>query len=125
MAALQQIPVSALRPERFTALFGPREAAWLEDLIARAGELLGGRVVWSISSTSQGGGVAEMLRSLIAYARGAGVNARWSVIEGDDRFFEVTKRLHNHLHGSPGDGGALGPSEHRIYERTLDRNAGE
>ncbi len=47
-----------------------------------------------------GGGVAEMLRSLIAYVRGVGIDARWVVIEGDADFFHLTKRLHHALHGS-------------------------
>ena len=49
-----------------------------------------------------------MLRPLLAYARGADVDARWVVIPGNPDFFRVTKRIHNHLHGSPGDGGELG-----------------
>ena len=47
-----------------------------------------------------------MLRPLIAYARGAGVDARWLVIDGTPAFFRVTKRLHHALHGSTGDGSA-------------------
>ena len=125
MGPLDHIHVSALQPERFEAVFGRREAAWLEDLIVRAREALRDRVIWNISSTAQGGGVAEMLRSLIAYARGAGVDARWAVIKGDERFFAITKRLHNHLHGSPGDGGALGAAERASYQRTLAVNASE
>ena len=42
-----------------------------------ARELFAGRVVWHVNSTARGGGVAEMLQSLLAYARGAGVDARW------------------------------------------------
>ena len=59
-------------------------------------------MVWNVNSTAQGGGVAEMLHSLLAYARGAGVDARWIVIAGDPEFFRVTKRLHNRLHGAAG-----------------------
>ncbi len=125
MGRLTHIPVSTLRPERFEAVSTPHEAELLEDLIRHAHEALRGRVVWSISSTARGGGVAEMLRSLIAYARGAGVDARWAVIDGDERFFAITKRLHNRLHGSAGDGGALGAAEHREYERTLADNAAD
>ena len=36
-----------------------------------------------------GGGVAEMLVSLLAYARGASVDARWAVIGGNERFFDL------------------------------------
>jgi trehalose synthase len=52
-----------------------------------------------------------MLQTLLAYVRGAGVDARWLVIEGDPEFFAITKRIHNGLYGSPGDGGELGQAE--------------
>jgi len=87
--------------------------------MAEALELLGGRVVWNINSTARGGGVAELLESLVAYARGGGVDARWVVIEGRPEFFELTKRIHNRLHGAPGDGGTLDDRAHRLYEEVL------
>ena len=60
-----------------------------------------------------------MLRSLIGYTRGAGLDARWVVVPGDAEFFAVTKRLHNRLHGHTGDGGPLGDAERAAYERAL------
>lgn len=63
------------------------------------------------------------MRPLIAYARGAGVDARWVVIDGSPEFFEVTKRIHNHLHGSTGDGAALDEAARKVYEGTLAMNA--
>ena len=66
-----------------------------------------------------------MLRSYLAYVRGAGVDVRWMVTGGDAPFFEVTKRLHNNLHGDPGDGGALGEAERRVYQSTLADATGE
>ena len=63
-----------------------------------------------------------MLRSLVAYARGAGVDVRWVVIEGPPEFFVVTKRIHNRLHGTPGDGGPLDEGARRIYEQALADN---
>ena len=63
-----------------------------------------------------------MLTSLIAYTRGAGVDARWVVIEGAPEFFRVTKRIHNRLHGAAGDGGPLGEAELAVYRETMDRN---
>jgi hypothetical protein len=85
-------------------------------------ELLGDRRVLNVNSTATGGGVAEMLATLIGYARGAGVETGWLVIEGDLDFFTLTKRIHNGLYGSPGDGGELGSSERASYERTLAAN---
>jgi trehalose synthase len=76
-----------------------------------------------VNSTAAGGGVAEMLRLLVAYAADLGVDARWVVIEGDREFFSLTKRLHNRLHGAPGDEGELGPREAAHYEAVLAANA--
>ena len=80
------------------------------------------RPIWCVNSTAAGGGVAEMLRTMLSYVRGAGLDARWAVIAGDAEFFAITKRIHNRIHGSPGDGGALGPHERRVYERVMAAN---
>jgi trehalose synthase len=87
--------------------------------------VLAGRAVWHINSTARGGGVAEMLQSLLAYAGGVGVDVRWLTINGDPDFFRITKRLHNHLQASAGDGGDLGASEREVYERSLLEAANE
>ncbi len=121
---LTEVHLEVLPPERFRELIGDSFDA-LEPAITRARSALKGRVVWHLNSTARGGGVAEMLRSYLAYGRGAGVDVRWMVAGGDARFFEVTKRLHNHLHGDPGDGGALGEGERRVYQSTLADVGGE
>jgi trehalose synthase len=64
-----------------------------------------------------------MLRSLIGYVRAANIDARWAVIEGDADFFQLTKRIHNRLHGSEGDGGPLGDGERAAFERVAAANA--
>jgi trehalose synthase len=122
MPHLESVDVRALPPQRFKEVIPPERYERFAEAFAHANALLQGRVVWNINSTAKGGGVAEMLQSLIAYARGAGVDARWSVIEGDPEFFAITKRIHNHLHGAAGDGGQLGAAEHSSYERTLEAN---
>ena len=86
---------------------------------AQAVERLHGRSVININSTAAGGGVAEMLHVLLGYVRGVGIDTTWLVIEGQPDFFDVTKRIHNHLYGTNGDGGPLGTTEHAIYEATL------
>ncbi len=84
-----------------------------------AGELLAGRTVWMVNSTALGGGVAQLLRTLLPYWKGAGIDVRWVVLRGSGEFFRVTKRFHNHLQGQPGDGDVLGIEE----LTTLDRAA--
>ena len=124
MAALEEVPITAVSPERFRPVLGD-DFAQVEEAMRRAGEVLAGRVVWHINSTAKGGGVAEMLHSLLGYGRGAGVDLRWLTIGGSPEFFEVTKRLHNRLHEAEGDGGPLGREEHRIYEAGLAEAADE
>jgi trehalose synthase len=121
--AISEVPVAAVSLERFRGLLGERFAE-LEEATRTAGELLAGRVIWHVNSTARGGGVAELLQSLLAYARGAGVDVRWVTISGNEPFFAVTKRIHNNLHGSPGDGGGLGEAERKIYEKALAADAG-
>src|SRR6187455_2646581 len=122
--ALTNVPIGPMPPDRFRELIGERYRE-VEEGIARAREVFAGRAVWHVNSTARGGGVVELLQSLLAYARGAGVDARWAVIGGGPDFFRVTKRIHNQLHGAPGDGGPLGEDERQVYERTLQGNAEE
>ncbi|MFN2590106.1 MAG: glycosyl transferase family 1, partial [Actinomycetota bacterium] len=89
---ISPVPVSPLRPERFESVIPARDYAAFMEGARLAADVFAGRVVWNVNSTARGGGVAEMLRSLIAYARGAGVDAQWMVIGGSPPFFEVTKR---------------------------------
>ena len=91
----------------------------LADQALQISRLLAERTVWNVSSTSRGGGVAEMLQTMLAYGRGAGVDTRWLVIDGTPAFFATTKRLHNLLHGSAGDGGCLGHAERTVYLEVL------
>ncbi|MEW6701676.1 MAG: glycosyltransferase [Bacteroidota bacterium] len=68
-------------------------------------ELCAGRlqnvVVQNINSTAVGGGVAEILTRMVPLLKELGVNACWNVIKGGEKFFEVTKKMHNALHGQP------------------------
>jgi trehalose synthase len=124
-AVLQTVPIAPLAPDRFRTVLTDEQAAAFEAVIAEGQGAFAGRVIWNVNSTAHGGGVAEMLRSLIAYARGAAVDARWLVIEGNPEFFEITKRVHNRLHGADGDGGELGERERAIYAAVADANAHE
>ena len=120
---VRQVDVPVLPMARLRPLIGDARFGELELAASRTRAALAGTVVWSVNSTATGGGVAEMLQVLIGYILDAGVDARWLVIHGDPAFFEVTKRVHNRLHGAPGDEGELGPAQAAIYERTLEANA--
>lgn len=64
---------------------------------------LRGKSVQNINSTAVGGGVAEILNRMVPLLRELGVDARWDVIKGGQQFFNVTKQLHNALHGAPAE----------------------
>src|SRR6201987_6352466 len=119
MSALQHVSVAAMAPERFAPVLSTGEYEALLGLVDQAARELHGRVIWNVNSTAKGGGVVEMLRPLLGYCRGAGVDARWVVISGESEFFAITKRIHNRLHGFAGDGGPLAEAEREGYEQTL------
>lgn len=70
----------------------------IEDLFLLA-DRLQGKSVQNINSTAVGGGVAEILTRMLPLLRELGVDARWDVIKGNERFYSTTKKIHNALHG--------------------------
>ena len=119
---MREVEIEAVPPEKLAGLLTPDRGTRFLQVAEYARELLAGRVVWNVNATVSGGGVAEMLQVLLAYGRGAGVDTRWVVLDADRGFFQITKRVHNVLHGEPGDGGALGDAEREHYERVLAAN---
>src|SRR6476469_10796159 len=102
---MQEVEVGSIPLSRLAEVLPPERVERLEQSAVRARASFGDRVVWHVNSTAHGGGVAEMLQTLLAYGKGAGIENRWLVLDGDPEFFRITKRLHNLLHGSPGDRG--------------------
>lgn len=119
---MREVHIDAVPLARLAALLDPDRAEQLAEYAERGRDLLDGRIVWNVNATATGGGVAEMLQALLAYARGAGVDTRWLVLDGTPAFFGLTKRIHNLLHGSAGDGGVLGEAERAAYEDVLATN---
>jgi len=70
----------------------------LDELYLLA-EMLKGKRVKMINSTAVGGGVAEILNRLVPLLNGLEIETQWDVIKGGEDFFEVTKKIHNALHG--------------------------
>jgi trehalose synthase len=83
------------------------------------GERLHGKRVLNINSTRVGGGVAEILHRLVPLLQEVGVDARWDVIRGTQEFFDLTKRMHNALHGKPD---VFTAQDHQIYNAATEHN---
>jgi trehalose synthase len=114
--AIQRVELKRKRLDRYRALTGEAE---VDALRALARDLRGLRVL-ELSSTATGGGVAEMLSSLVPLQRDLGLDASWGVVAGDPAFFEVTKKLHNGMQGMAVE---LSPEEQRAYLRHNERYA--
>ena len=123
--ALQEVQLGAQPLERFLPIVGPDVVSAVREIAEKGRARLEGRAVWNVNSTAAGGGVAEMLRSLLPYVRGVGIDSGWLVIGGTPEFFAITKRLHHALHGSGGDGSGLGGAEKTTYEAVLEANSDE
>lgn len=83
---------------------------------------LAGVTIQNINSTAVGGGVAEILMRMVPLLQELGVNAQWDVIKGGERFFEVTKKMHNALHGQAVE---FSQEETDLFLQTNEANARE
>ena len=94
--------------------------ALLDQLQREARDFRGVRVL-HVNATPYGGGVSELLRSVVPLMNDLGLIADWKIIRGDDPFFQVTKTIHNALQG-----GAIGLSHEQeaTYLKNAEQNAG-
>lgn len=121
--AAREVDVPVLPLARLAPVIGAERMRLLEESASALVGRIRNRTVWQVNSTATGGGVAEMLPVLVGYARDAGADVRWLVIEGDAAFFAITKRLHNRIHGASGDDGSLGSAEANHYAEVTEANA--
>ena len=73
-------------------------SAIIEDIKLLAQRLKGKKIL-TINSTAVGGGVAEILNRMVPLLKELEIDIRWEVIKGGEQFFDVTKKIHNALHG--------------------------
>ena len=72
----------------------------LLDAVTRAARALRGARVLHLNATPYGGGVSELLRSVVPLLNDQGLVADWRIISGNEPFFQVTKTIHNGLQGA-------------------------
>jgi trehalose synthase len=85
----------SIRLEDYEPIVGKQT---IEELYLLA-ERLRGKRIKMVNSTAIGGGVAEILSRLVPLLNELGIPTQWEVIKGGEDFFEVTKNIHNALHG--------------------------
>ena len=115
---LQPVPVGSKGLADYTHLVGRPLTQEIRDL---AQDLQGLRVL-HLSATAFGGGVSEILYTLVPLMRDVGIDTEWQVMLGREEFYNATKLLHNALQGNPLD---LTPEEWKIWEQYNEMNARE
>jgi trehalose synthase len=115
---LQPVSVGNKSLADYTHLVGRPLVQEIRDL---AEDLKGLRVL-HVSATAFGGGVSEILYTLIPLMNDAGIDAEWQVMLGREEFYNATKRLHNALQGAPD---SLTDEEWEVYFRYNEMNAAE
>ncbi len=113
---LQDVPLGQRSLADYTHIAG-------KPLIEKIRELakpLEGKRILHVSATAYGGGVSEILYTLVPLMRDVGLDAHWQVILGREEFFNVTKLMHNSLQGDPQ---AISAEEWEVFEAYNVMNA--
>ncbi len=108
-----------MRPniDQYRALLGPEK---IDQLWQMAAVIKNAKIV-HVNSTKEGGGVAEILSTMVPLMENLGLNVQWHTIEGETDFFQCTKMFHNLLQGE--NSSLPSPSCLQVYEQTNKKNA--
>jgi trehalose synthase len=112
---MRRVELASKSIKKYEGIVGQETLSELESLAA---PLRDARVL-HLNATAYGGGVAEILPTLVSLQRDLGLQAEWHVISGSDPFFELTKKLHNGLQGMEV---RLSPDQRGLYLSTLEHN---
>jgi len=115
---LQPIQVGHKSLADYTHVAGKPLIAEIRELAAE----LEGLKVLHLSATAFGGGVSEILYTLVPLMRDVGIDAEWQVMLGREEFYNVTKLLHNALQGNPQ---GLSPEQWQVFAKYNEMNADE
>jgi trehalose synthase len=113
---LERVSVSRKDLEQYRLIVGDQV---IDEIIQLARPLQDARVL-HINATAFGGGVSEILHSLVPLMNNAGLDTEWQIIEGSEAFFNVTKASHNGLQGMKIP---FTPEMKSIWEEYNQRNA--
>jgi trehalose synthase len=113
---LQEVALGSKALGDYTHLAG----RGLVDEIRELAETLEGKRILHVSATAFGGGVSEILYTLVPLMRDVGLECSWQVIMGREEFFNATKLLHNSLQGDPN---TLTPNQWELFDHYNEMNA--
>ena len=113
---MEEHPLSKTTIEDYAQYAG---AETVERIISKA-KALSTCCVAHVNSTPLGGGVAELLSSLVLLMNSIGLKTVWRTIQGPPDFFSITKKMHNALQG-----GKINLTERKkqIYEDVVRANS--
>lgn len=101
---------------KYSNIIGQKEV----DRIVKEAEPLKGKYITHVNSTFYGGGVAEVLNSLVILMNDVGIKAGWRHLKGTETFFEITKVFHN---GAQGGEVKLDSETKKTYEDICRHNS--
>jgi len=113
---LQEVALGHKALADYTHLSGRGVVDEIRELAAP----LEGKRVLHVSATAFGGGVSEILHTLVPLMRDVGLETSWQIIMGREEFFNATKLLHNSLQGDPS---SLSPSQWELFDHYNKINA--
>jgi trehalose synthase len=93
---LQEISLGQKSLADYTHIAGKETIERIRELA----EPMKGHRVLHVSATAFGGGVSEILYTIVPLMRDIGLDAHWHVIFGKEEFYNATKLLHNSLQGA-------------------------
>jgi trehalose synthase len=93
---LQEVSLGQKSLADYTHIAGKETIERIRELA----EPMKGHRVLHVSATAFGGGVSEILYTIVPLMRDIGIDAHWHVIFGKEEFFNATKLLHNSLQGA-------------------------
>src|SRR6267378_690588 len=94
---MEEVAVATKRLADYRSVIGQTAYEELQAL----SKLLKGKRIAHVNATSYGGGVAELLHSIVPLMTDLGLDVHWFVLSGTNPFFDATKAIHNALQGAP------------------------
>jgi len=102
--------------EDYEKFIGKEKVEEIKNLAVK----LEGKHIVHVNSTYSGGGVAEILNSMVVLMNQLGLDTDWRLLKGSHSFFDVTKKFHNALQGEKV---SFTERDKKIYLDELERNA--